>query len=469
MAFWLTLALWAGSFVIGQLLRPKVQKPSASGISDVDIPTATEARPVPIGYGTFLVKAPNVLWFGDRSTDPLIEGGQTFGYRYRLGLHYGICAGPIDVVQQIYFDERIPYDPLGQSSTFPIPVGGASSFEISINDTDLYGAWNREGGPTGDINFYVGTLDQSSDPYLEEKMGMARPRYLGLCHAVFKSFGIGNSQNCYPVAFELSRWPIHLGIPERIGDYDANPASILYDILTDTRYGLGLSPTLIDEAAFQAVGHTLFGEGCGMSILIEQQGAAEDVIEDILRHIDGTLFADPVSGLISIALARGDYDPNELITLDESSIESLEFSRPSWEDLRNVVRVRYTDPNSFYREGTFELKDLASINATGEMNVEEIQYLGFRNSWVAGNVGLLALRILSYPLARLTLSANRKAQSLRPASVFKLNWPELGISGMICRVTRDGSGTLTDGMRTIEAVEDIFGVDRASYTVPTPI
>jgi hypothetical protein len=39
---------------------------------------------------------------------------------------------------------------------------------------------------------------------------------------------------------------------------------------------------------------------------------------------------------------------------------------------------------------------------------------------------------------------------------------------MICRVTCDGSGTLTEGQQTIEAVEDIFGIALTSYTVPLP-
>jgi hypothetical protein len=52
--------------------------------------------------------------------------------------------------------------------------------------------------------------------------------------------------------------------------------------------------------------------------------------------------------------------------------------------------------------------------------------------------------------------------------VFKLNWPEFGISGMVCRVTRDASGTLTEGQQTIEAVEDVFGIALTNYAVPPP-
>jgi hypothetical protein len=465
MAFWITAAMWIGSFIIGQLLKPKLPKPSASGISDIDIPTATEARAIPIVYGTCLVKDPNVLWYGDLSTDEIYAGRPEFGFTYFLGLHYGICMGPVDVLQNIWFDEKLPNPDPGTPHT-EFPVSGSSPSELLVQDNDLFGRWDQEGGPGGYINFYWGEDDQPADTYLAAQMGTARPRYPGLCHAVFRSYRIGNAPNCYPVAFELTRWSNDLGLPGttwRINWYDANPACILYDILTDARYGLGISPGLIDVAAFQAAGATLYAESLGMSVLVESQRPARDMIEDILRHIDGVIFTHPASGLITIALARADYDPNTVLVLDGSCIESLELTRPSWEDLRNVVRVYYTDPEDFYREGTLELKELASIGATGEMSVEDIQYLGFRDEATARAAGLRALKILSYPLARLTVKANMKAQSLMPASVFKLNWPELGISGMICRVTRDGSGTLTDGMRTIEAVEDIFSIHLTSY------
>lgn len=488
MGFWIAAAFWLGSFVIGQLWK-RMQRPGdltggPAGISQFDLPTATEARPIPIVFGTCLVKSANVLWYGDLSSRALGEGGQTTAWRYFLGIHYGICMGPVDSLRQIYFDEKRPgtFWSDGYPPTSEFPIDGPAPVQISIMDQDLYGAWDQEGGPLGHINFYFGTDDQPGDPYLELKMGTARPTYAGLCHAVFggfidlpqsqwRGFGIGNSPNLWPVAFEVRRCPNQLDVGwfhELNGD--ANPACILYEIMTDVRWGLGISPALIDVDAFRAAAETIALEEMplGMSFIVESQMSASDLLEEALRHIDGTIFADPVSGVITIALARDDYDPDDLVVLDESCITSLEFSRPSWEDLRNVIRVRYVDRYSMFTEKVVQERNLGSIQATGERSVEEIDFRGCSRQYQALFAARRASRVLSYPLARLTIVANRRAQSLRPASVFKLTWPELGISGMVCRVTRDGSGTLTEGRQTIEAVEDVFAIALTNYTVPPP-
>jgi hypothetical protein len=44
-----------------------------------------------------------------------------------------------------------------------------------------------------------------------------------------------------------------------------------------------------------------------------------------------------------------------------------------------------------------------------------------------------------------------------------LNWPALGITGMVCRVTRPAGGELANGMLTLEAVEDSFAVSGTGY------
>ena len=46
MGFLLTLLLWAGVSVIGELLRPRPRDASASSLDDFDFPTAEEGRPI---------------------------------------------------------------------------------------------------------------------------------------------------------------------------------------------------------------------------------------------------------------------------------------------------------------------------------------------------------------------------------------------------------------------------------------
>lgn len=53
---------------VSYALAPKPPKPKPASLSDFDIPTAEEGRPIPVVFGTILVTGPNVLWYGDLRT-----------------------------------------------------------------------------------------------------------------------------------------------------------------------------------------------------------------------------------------------------------------------------------------------------------------------------------------------------------------------------------------------------------------
>lgn len=48
------------------LTRHNDQKPDAA--QEMEDPTAEAGKPIPVPFGTITVKAPNVLWFGEKST-----------------------------------------------------------------------------------------------------------------------------------------------------------------------------------------------------------------------------------------------------------------------------------------------------------------------------------------------------------------------------------------------------------------
>lgn len=68
MAFWILAAAVAVSIAVSFLLRPKVHKPKADAVKDLENPTADAGRPIPVVFGTITVKGVNVLWFGEKST-----------------------------------------------------------------------------------------------------------------------------------------------------------------------------------------------------------------------------------------------------------------------------------------------------------------------------------------------------------------------------------------------------------------
>jgi hypothetical protein len=73
---WQLIGLWVVTAVIAYALRPKpkAQSPAApASIEDADIPTAQEGKEIPVLFGTRKISAPNVVWYGDLDTSPIIK------------------------------------------------------------------------------------------------------------------------------------------------------------------------------------------------------------------------------------------------------------------------------------------------------------------------------------------------------------------------------------------------------------
>lgn len=62
--------------VLSYALQPKPPKPKPPSLQDLDIPTAEVGRPLPVVFGTVRVTGPNVLWYGDLSTQTIKSGGK---------------------------------------------------------------------------------------------------------------------------------------------------------------------------------------------------------------------------------------------------------------------------------------------------------------------------------------------------------------------------------------------------------
>lgn len=74
---WFQLFILVLSVVISSLLAPKPEVPKAATFGDLKIPTATENRPIPVVFGTVWITGPNVVWYGDLSTEDVYsEGGK---------------------------------------------------------------------------------------------------------------------------------------------------------------------------------------------------------------------------------------------------------------------------------------------------------------------------------------------------------------------------------------------------------
>ncbi|HXC25273.1 MAG TPA: phage tail protein [Gemmatimonadaceae bacterium] len=256
---------------------------------------------------------------------------------------------------------------------------------------------------------------------------------------------------------------------EADGGLDANPACVIYDVMTNPRFGVGKPRSRFDIDSFMAVADTLYTEKTGYSGIIDTSANVDSILADINRHYDLVLYTDPQTSLWTLKAIRNDYDVNTLPVFDQSNIlETPGFTRPDVPDLINEVKVEYISRADLFTPRVMPAQNLAMFVQQGEVKSTTVQFHGISTAAVAQRLAQRELKAASYPIAQATLKVNREAWKMRLGDPFKFTWAPLGVSNMVMRVVEISYGALDDSnfAVTIKAVEDIFGLGTTAYVRP---
>ena len=475
---WVAIVVALVMAVVGELLRPKPKfnDPKPSAVGDFSFPTADASRVIPIFFGTCKMQGPNVVWFGDLTIITLKKKVKTgwfsskrivTGYNYYLGVQLVYAYGEADEFIELRIDDKVA--PI-TSKTF---TGDVCSFYINaptILDND-----DPPNGVKGNCKLYKGTFTQPPNLYLssvwnEPDMSAFRP----LLHLVMEKCYLGNTDTPPPISIIARRCPNQLGLTggRHNVNGDSNIACAVYEVMTNKLWGMKIPEDKIDKDSFIACGDRLAEEGIGISMLVQTAMLGRDLVAEMLRHADAVVYADPVTGLYTMTLAREipSYEQDELLIVDDSNIlpDTFEFSRSSWEMTKNTIIVQYTDRTTF-ETTPVQYQDLANIDVRGGMvDSEEFSYLGFSNSTAAMNTAARVSKMKASPLVSAKMSLNRIGYQLRPGSAFWLRKPNRGLANVLMRVIEINYGTLDDPAIKITAMEDIFAVNAVAYVPPDP-
>lgn len=473
MGFWFTLILWAVTFVLSELLRPKPKLENArpAGLGDFNFPTATEGRVVPIIWGTIKMQGPNVVWYGGLEQVPIIKKQKTgmfssvdqiIGYEYYVGIQFALCRGEVGKLFNIWVGDKLLWT--GTQT-------GAGT--ISVDDPEFLGGPDLGyGGISGDITFVVGTEAQSANAYLSayQLQGGDTPAYRGTCYVVFEGGYIGNTTTIQPWKFELQRIPNGLGLATpTVNTFDANPMNVLYEIFTNEEWGMGLPPSDIDVSNFEDCADTLLTEGNGFSFILDGSVELVDLIKQVEQQIDGIVVLDRLTGKWKCTLARGGYTIGSLPAATDSNVKDVvEFSRGSWDETSTEVRVGFTNRANDYFQTFAMAQDMANNKIQGQNVVAQINYPGVMDADLANNLAWRDLRGLSRPTAKVRLIVNRSFYNTNPGDVISFTNTALGISLMAIRITKVDMGRLDKGEIELNGVEDVYTFEDPAFAAPGP-
>lgn len=393
---------------------------------------------------------------------------------YFAAIHYGVCAGPVDDLREVWYGEKRVW-----SGSI------ASNQALTISKPGLFGGEKVEGGLTGRLEVLLGAsgqlLPQAAVDSLvrngaaSDASPLRNPGFRGLFSVFLHGGGLNrraganigsNTASIKAFWFKIRRAPKGCPFDPTIVVNDmhlANPAGIIWECLTDADWGMGTSASMLDTASFSAAAATLNSERFGLFLLWQQQESIEDFISAVLDHIEATLALDPFTGRLRLKLIRGDYDPDTLPVFGPHNATLSGFSRKAWGETINEVSVSWTNPVNEQAE-TVTVHDTANISLQGGSIVSETRdYSGIRTADLALRVATRDLQTASSSLASAELRVNRQAWRVLPGDVIALTWPDYGIASLPMRVGNVDYGKPGDSMITLSVVEDVFGMPEQAY------
>lgn len=323
----------AASLAMAFTMKPDIEDAEPSGLGDYGFPTNLESRYVPVVWGSTRIDGPNVIWYGDFRSKGLDTGGANVAFQYYLGIDQALCWGTVDSITALELDDQFIFKAGEQRAYtggnvplagFVRPTGGHR--RIAVLDSNFTGGPKYGGGISGNISFYYGTEDQPKSDYVagvlgEETQTLANgssvrksellPNYAGVARMVWEGGMLTERATAPKFKIHVQRFPTSLTASfSKVRDdgttADANPIHVIYEILTDTNWGLAIDPNRINRQSFIDAAEQCHSEGLGYSRTIDNPKQAKGVIDDINDITNGMLYQN-AEGLFEYRLARKTY------------------------------------------------------------------------------------------------------------------------------------------------------------------
>jgi hypothetical protein len=335
-------------------------------------------------------------------------------------------------------------------------LGGMTSGTFEAMTGKCNATYSSYSGKTM-LTFYNGGQTYV-DSYLAEKTG-SDITYKGVSYFLMKQGFVGDNVSAVPnYSCVVRRTQLISGWDKQQIGNDVNPAAALYYILSVM---IGYPADMLDEQSFRTANNTLYGEGLGISFLMNSASEAKQYIDEILKTIDGVLQVDSQSGQMRLKLLRGDYDINTIPYVSESNSNDITFSRRGNEELSSRVTVKYNlnKDNQYFMDSSLTATNTAARLMLGYEKTQSVEFMMITSEANAKKVLDNTFKKYSYPLAamKFTVSA-ADFGNLRVGDVVNFNNKNLGIENMAIRITSIGGDSDKAQKLEIEGGEDIFSL-----------
>ena len=413
--------------------------------------------------------------------------------RYHMSIHMGLCLAKAGAkILRIKIGDKVAWRGAQEQ-------GGP----LFITKPHLFGGLKKEGGVYGVAYWLPGDRDQVLPNALAKRYGFNSgancPGYRGIASLFFvgrRSVGTSpahpdewspgatgggkgfywGANNPYARDVEVRLFlpaiglnPATAAIPIYPNRDDSimgvNGAHMIYECLRDHKWGAGLRVGGIDKAAFEKAAQTLYDENFALCAYWSKQSTIEAFVNEVLDHVNMTLFLHPVTGLITPKLLRNDYDMDDLVRITPGNARFKSFGRRVWGDqTANEIVVSYTNPAT-KKPASISAQDLAAIAAQGGTVSASRDFHMLRSARLAAKVARRELAQSVMPMGTFEFELTRALGDLIPGeAVVVAGWSErCGVDYMLCRVNKITPPTVDAPYGIADIYEDIWSTARSEY------
>ena len=376
----------AGGYFQGQALKKSLRLDEEFSASGHLVNTRSVDAPIPIIYGQMRVGGNQVFMSTTGVDNKALHIIQTIG------------EGTIDEITTVYIDDKESTDSL------------FSGF-ITVNKA-------------------LGTHAQVADATLQAEFPAWTDALHGTAYIYVQLVFDPDRYQSVPLITALVKGKLLFDPRDSSTAYSTNPALVIYDLLTNTDYGMGIDTALIDIPSFNDAANYADTNSFTFNGVLKTQENALDIIEKCLLNMRGTIVY--TDGIYKLRIYKFDAP---VMKLDDNDVldGTFRFNLTPWADLPNKLKVKYIDVDENYVVTEFDFAADAITAADGIERQNEINLIGTANYQQATDLA-------TYYYERQRLSINysctvgSKGIALEPADIFSMTHTLPAWTDQLCRV-----------------------------------
>ena len=245
---------------------------------------------------------------------------------------------------------------------------------------------------------------------------------------------------------------------------DINPIHKIREILTDDT-AMNKPESSVNDDNFIKAADQIFDEGLGVSWSITEKSCI-DAINELCYHIEAGIRVNRQTGLYEMVLFRDNwFEENEIHTIAESKIKSIQYEITNADEVINQVNVNYYDRENI-KNSSFSISENGLIQTLNRVNAETIDFPYFMNMRNAEIVSNWKLKQLSTGAFKGSFTTGwREARKWNRYDLIHLPWSKRWKGTILVRIMSINLGGPTNNEVSIDFIEVVPSTGMMNTTI----